>query len=89
MAWLLTWPIHLIFSITIPDCEKAKFKHLFPFTFFMCIVWIGSLSYVIAWMITVVGDTLRIPDSVMGITFLAAGTSIPEAVSSVIVSKQG
>jgi Ca2+/Na+ antiporter len=25
----------------------------------------------------------------MGITFLAAGTSIPEAVSSVIVAKQG
>lgn len=25
----------------------------------------------------------------MGITFLAAGTSVPEAVSSVIVSKQG
>lgn len=32
---------------------------------------------------------MRIPDSVMGITFLAAGTSVPEAVSSVIVSKQG
>lgn len=35
------------------------------------------------------GDTLKIPDSVMGITFLAAGTSVPEAVSSVIVAKQG
>lgn len=37
----------------------------------------------------VAGDTLKIPDSVMGITFLAAGTSVPEAVSSVIVAKQG
>lgn len=36
-----------------------------------------------------IGDTLKIPDSVMGITFLAAGTSVPEAVSSVIVAKQG
>ncbi|XP_063223355.1 sodium/potassium/calcium exchanger 4-like isoform X2 [Bacillus rossius redtenbacheri] len=35
------------------------------------------------------GDTLQIPDSVMGITFLAAGTSVPEAVSSVIVTNQG
>lgn len=45
----------------------------------MCIltVWLSS------------GDTLKIPDSVMGITFLAAGTSVPEAVSSVIVAKQG
>lgn len=55
----------------------------------MCIIWIGSLSYVVAWMITIIGDTLKIPDSVMGITFLAAGTSVPEAVSSVIVAKQG
>lgn len=39
--------------------------------------------------ISFAGDTLKIPDSVMGITFLAAGTSVPEAVSSVIVAKRG
>ncbi|KYB27277.1 Sodium/potassium/calcium exchanger 5-like Protein [Tribolium castaneum] len=88
-TWVITWPIHLIFLFTIPDCEKPRFKKWFPLTFIMCIIWIGSLSYVVAWMITIIGDTLKIPDSVMGITFLAAGTSIPEAVSSVIVAKQG
>lgn len=35
------------------------------------------------------GDTLNIPDSVMGLTFLAAGTSVPEAVSSIIVTNLG
>lgn len=35
------------------------------------------------------GDTANVPDSVMGLTFLAAGTSVPEAVSSVIVTNQG
>lgn len=88
-TWIITWPIHLVFLFTIPDCEKPRFKKWFPVTFLMCIIWIGSLSYVVAWMITIIGDTLKIPDSVMGITFLAAGTSVPEAVSSVIVSKQG
>ncbi|KYN26788.1 Sodium/potassium/calcium exchanger 4, partial [Trachymyrmex cornetzi] len=88
-TWVTTWPIHLVFMCTIPDCEKPRFKNWFPITFLMCIVWIGSLSYVVAWMITIIGDTLKIPDSVMGITFLAAGTSVPEAVSSVIVAKQG
>ncbi|GJQ67441.1 hypothetical protein Trydic_g8294 [Trypoxylus dichotomus] len=89
ITWVLTWPINLIFFLTIPDCEKPRFKNWFPLTFIMCIIWIGSLSYVVAWMITIIGDTLKIPDSVMGITFLAAGTSVPEAVSSVIVAKQG
>ncbi|XP_018354796.1 PREDICTED: sodium/potassium/calcium exchanger 3 isoform X1 [Trachymyrmex septentrionalis] len=88
-TWVTTWPIHLVFMCTIPDCEKPRFKNWFPITFLMCIIWIGSLSYVVAWMITIIGDTLKIPDSVMGITFLAAGTSVPEAVSSVIVAKQG
>ncbi|XP_022904797.1 sodium/potassium/calcium exchanger 4 isoform X4 [Onthophagus taurus] len=88
-TWIFTWPIHLVFFFTIPDCEKPRFKKWFPLTFMMCIIWIGSLSYVVAWMITIIGDTLKIPDSVMGITFLAAGTSVPEAVSSVIVAKQG
>uniref|UniRef100_A0ABD2XFL4 Sodium/potassium/calcium exchanger 5 n=1 Tax=Trichogramma kaykai TaxID=54128 RepID=A0ABD2XFL4_9HYME len=88
-TWIITWPIHLIFMCTIPDCDKPKFKKWFPVTFLMCIIWIGSLSYIVAWMITIIGDTLKIPDSVMGITFLAAGTSVPEAVSSVIVAKQG
>lgn len=36
-----------------------------------------------------IGHTFGIPDSVMGLTFLAAGTSVPEAVSSVIVARQG
>uniref|UniRef100_A0A182SIM2 Sodium/potassium/calcium exchanger 5 n=1 Tax=Anopheles maculatus TaxID=74869 RepID=A0A182SIM2_9DIPT len=88
-SWIITWPIHLLFMFTIPNCETPRFRNWFPLTFIMCIVWIGSLSYVVAWMITIIGDTLKIPDSVMGITFLAAGTSVPEAVSSVIVAKQG
>uniref|UniRef100_A0A224XMZ1 Sodium/potassium/calcium exchanger 5 n=1 Tax=Panstrongylus lignarius TaxID=156445 RepID=A0A224XMZ1_9HEMI len=87
--WLIVLPIHTVFLVTIPDCEKPRFNKWFPLTFLMCIIWIGTLSYQVAWMITIVGDTLRIPDSVMGITFLAAGTSVPEAVSSVIVAKQG
>ena len=42
-----------------------------------------------AYFKSISGDTLKIPDSVMGLTFLAAGMSVPEAVSSVIVTNQG
>lgn len=42
----------------------------------------GSLSQV-----TLVGYTFGIPDSIMGITFLAAGTSIPDAYSSIHVAR--
>lgn len=85
--WIFTWPISLILYLTTPDCKK--YPKLFVFTFVMCIFWIGTTSYFVSWIITIIGDTLNIPDSVMGLTFLAAGTSVPEAVSSVIVTKQG
>ncbi|XP_059491181.1 sodium/potassium/calcium exchanger 3-like isoform X2 [Neocloeon triangulifer] len=84
---IFTMPIKIMLWLTIPDCKK--YPRLYPLTFIMCVCWIGTMTYVISWMITVIGDTLRIPDSVMGITFLAAGTSVPEAVSSIIVTRQG
>ncbi|KAF7268995.1 hypothetical protein GWI33_017918 [Rhynchophorus ferrugineus] len=85
--WIITWPISLILYCTIPNCRIRP--KMYPVTFIMCVFWIGTTSYIVAWLITVIGDTLEIPDSVMGLTFLAAGTSVPEAVSSVLVTNQG
>lgn len=39
--------------------------------------------------VTVIGYTLGIPDVIMGITFLAAGTSVPDCIASLIVARQG
>lgn len=35
------------------------------------------------------GHTLGIPDTVMGLTFVAAGVSVPDALSSLAVVKEG
>ena len=35
------------------------------------------------------GETLGIPDTVMGLTLLAAGTSIPDTIASVMVAREG
>ncbi|XP_072930484.1 sodium/potassium/calcium exchanger 5-like [Epargyreus clarus] len=87
LFWILTWPISLVLWATIPDCRRHQ--RLYPLTFLMCISWIGGVSYLVAWIITIVGDTLDVPDSITGLTVLAAGTSLPEAVSSVLVTIQG
>lgn len=39
------------------------------------------------WMVTMIGWTFGIPDSIMGITFLAAGTSVPDAYASMHAAK--
>ncbi|KAH1013813.1 hypothetical protein HUJ04_002751 [Dendroctonus ponderosae] len=85
--WIFTWPISFVLFLTTPTIKK--YPKMYIVTFAMCVAWIGTVSYVVAWLITIIGDTLNIPDSVMGLTFLAAGTSVPEAVSSVLVTNQG
>ena len=50
---------------------------------------IQPIRFLIFWMITDIGFVMQVPDDVMGLTFLAAGTSIPEIVSSLIVCRQG
>merc|ERR1712223_1692277 len=55
----------------------------------MAIIWISIYSYLMVWMITVIGFTLGIPDTVMGLTFIAAGVSVPDALSGIAVVKEG
>lgn len=53
--WIIGWPIKFFFVFTIPDCREAKWSKWYPVTFAMCIVWIGTLSYVVNWMMTIIG----------------------------------
>ena len=81
--------MNMLFFLTIPDVRYPVCAKFFPLSFAMCMAWIGAISYLLTWMITVIGFTLAIPDTVMGLTFLAVGTSVPEVISSLIVSRQG
>ena len=86
--WLCFFPVNLLFFLSIPDVRRPKCVKWFPLSFFMCIAWIGVVAYEVTWLITVIGYTIQVPDTVMGLSFLAVGTSIPEVFSSLIVSKQ-
>lgn len=87
--WLLCFPLAFGMFLTIPDCRRPMFKKFYFATFLMCIVWIMLLAYVMVWMATIFGHFYGIPDPVMGLTILAAGTSIPDLLSSVAVAKRG
>ncbi|XP_068174105.1 sodium/potassium/calcium exchanger 5 [Antennarius striatus] len=89
ILWVLSLPIIVLLFLTVPDCRKRFWKKWFMITFFMSAVWISGFTYLLVWMVTVVGETLGIPDTVMGLTLLAAGTSIPDTVASVMVAREG
>ncbi|KAJ7401699.1 Sodium/potassium/calcium exchanger 4 [Pitangus sulphuratus] len=89
LKWLLTWPLIFLLFVTIPNCSKPRWEKWFMLTFILSTFWIALFSYFMVWMVTVIGYTLGIPDVIMGITFLAAGTSVPDCMASLIVARQG
>merc|ERR1711872_3868 len=66
--------------------ERQKY---YPIAFLMSVIWIAIFSYFMVWWATLTGETLGISDAVMGLTFLAAGTSVPDLITSVLVAKEG
>ncbi|XP_060118684.1 sodium/potassium/calcium exchanger 4 isoform X2 [Heteronotia binoei] len=89
VKWVLTWPLIVLLFFTIPNCSKPRWEKCFMLTFILSTFWIALFSYVMVWLVTIIGYTLGIPDVIMGITFLAAGTSVPDCMASLIVARQG
>ncbi|KAM8725924.1 sodium/potassium/calcium exchanger 4 isoform 1-T1 [Acanthopagrus schlegelii] len=89
VKWLISWPLLLLLFFTIPNCAKARWEKFFMVSFILSTIWIAVFSYFMVWMVTIIGYTLGIPDVIMGITFLAAGTSVPDCIASLIVARQG
>ncbi|XP_008274966.1 sodium/potassium/calcium exchanger 4 [Stegastes partitus] len=89
LKWLLSWPLLLLLFLTVPNCAKPRWEKYFMVSFILSTVWIAVFSYLMVWMVTIIGYTLGIPDVIMGITFLAAGTSVPDCIASLIVARQG
>ncbi|KAM7156483.1 sodium/potassium/calcium exchanger 5 isoform 2-T2 [Molossus nigricans] len=87
--WVLSLPIITLLFLTTPDCRRKFWKKYFVITFFMSALWISAFTYILVWMVTITGETLEIPDTVMGLTLLAAGTSIPDTIASVLVARKG
>ncbi|MCI4379921.1 hypothetical protein PGIGA_G00234000 [Pangasianodon gigas] len=89
VKWLLSWPLSCLLYYTVPNCLLPHWERWFMVTFVVSTLWIAVFSYLMVWMVTIISFTLDIPDVIMGITFLAAGTSVPDCMASLIVARQG
>ncbi|CAM9133546.1 unnamed protein product [Heterosigma akashiwo] len=87
--WAATLPLVLALHFTIPNCAAPRWERYFLLTFGASLVWIALFSYLLVWWCSIVGEVLGWSDVVMGLTILAAGTSIPDALSSVIMARMG
>lgn len=93
LAWyIFTYPIVAAMYCTLPDIRHPKHERNWKIAilaFALSLVWIGIFSNLLYECIIIVSNTIRIPPAVAGVTVLAAGTSIPDLLSSYIVAKQG
>ncbi len=84
---LLPW--HLVYKFTIVDCSHDYNSNWWPLTFAVSILWISAISYAMVEGARLAGCFIGIPSAVLGLTFLAAGTSVPDALASVAVARNG
>lgn len=78
-------PLVLLWEWTMPAHDSV---HGFPL-FSLSILWIGICTYCMVDTTHRIGTILTIDPFVMGLIFLAAGTSIPDTLGSIAVAKQG
>lgn len=76
-----------VLSFVIPD--PVKYPQRFFLTFIMSIVAIAALSFTLVESAVFLGEALHINPTIIALTVLAAGTSIPDLLSSIIVAKRG
>lgn len=79
--------VYKTFKLAIPDPSNKPKKYLV--TFSLSIVVIAALSFLLVNQIVVIADALNINATFLALTVLAAGTSIPDLIGSVVVAKQG
>eukprot|EP00929_Paragymnodinium_shiwhaense_P002869 TRINITY_DN103186_c0_g1_i1.p1 TRINITY_DN103186_c0_g1~~TRINITY_DN103186_c0_g1_i1.p1 ORF type:complete len:587 (-),score=120.14 TRINITY_DN103186_c0_g1_i1:193-1953(-) len=85
LIWYLSLPIYIPLYYLTPEPTET----MFMVTFFESLIWIAGYSFLLVWWVEILGQVLGIGPVVMGFTLLAAGTSIPDLVSSMAVARMG
>ncbi|XP_047484253.1 sodium/potassium/calcium exchanger Nckx30C-like isoform X5 [Penaeus chinensis] len=89
VTYIIVAPLIIPLWLTLPDTRSPRGKKFFFVTFIGSILWIAFFSYLMVWWAGLVGEAISIPPEVMGLTVLAAGTSVPDLITSVIVARKG
>ncbi|KAF4674735.1 hypothetical protein FOL47_008785 [Perkinsus chesapeaki] len=76
-------PILVLWRRTMPSDDH------YWLLFTASVLWIGLLTYLMVDACNRIGCLLNLPVLVMGLIFLAAGTSVPDALGSIAVARHG
>ncbi len=83
MDFINYW-ITKVLGIFAGDVEQSYLR-----VFFVSIAVIVGISWILVKSVIIFGDATAIPPVIVALTLLAAGTSAPDMISSVVVARQG
>jgi len=87
--YVLTFPLNIVMWLTIPDVRREGSRNLYVLTFCLSILWVAKFSDIMVSCSEVVGDATPFDPRILGLTLIAAGTSVPDLLTSVLVTMQG
>jgi len=87
--YLFFFPLNFPLWATVPNCQNEEMKQYYMPSFVLSILWIAVFSYFMVWWADTTGQVIGIPPEVMGLTLLAAGTSVPDLITSIVVARAG
>lgn len=82
-------PVKLLAELTIPDMDNPAKKGWYPAAFVMSMAWLAIFAYLVVEACTGIHADFGIPNTILGFTVAAAGTSFPNVFSGMVVSRQG
>jgi len=91
MEWLdwLRFPVRSLLKATIPDVHKPQKRRLWPVAFAMSMVWLAIFAFGVIEICDELHKHFGISTQILGFTVAAVGTSFPNVISCIAVSKQG
>mmetsp|Transcript_143425 Transcript_143425/g.275461 ORF Transcript_143425/g.275461 Transcript_143425/m.275461 type:complete len:539 (-) Transcript_143425:9-1625(-) len=88
--YILTLPLVLVLWLTVPDVRRGGcWEKMYIPGFFLSIGWIAVFSKFMVDFSETVGAFTTLPTRILAVTLLAWGTSIPDLLTSVLVTWQG
>mmetsp|Transcript_96144 Transcript_96144/g.272183 ORF Transcript_96144/g.272183 Transcript_96144/m.272183 type:complete len:196 (-) Transcript_96144:107-694(-) len=91
MEWVewFQFPVRFLLRVSIPDVRAAPHRRCFVLSFAMSMAWLGVFSFCVVEICDIISAEFGISVSILGFTLAAVGTSFPNVISCVNVSRRG